>query len=336
MSAVNQDSEENVWSSLPMPQVCPICGAEASFAFVCPAVLATPEPVYALAECPRCRVRFLHPSPDEAALRRFRASQDFGADWYRQEEEGQAFARETLRVGFGERILDVGCNLGYFLHAVAHTSGWEAYGVEASPEAAAYAKEKLLLDVRCGELADAEYPDQFFDFVRAGNVLANVRQPAALLRECRRVLRKGGQLLLSVPNGPVDSARLARYFQSERTPPRSKDGRLFFFPESALQGLFYKAKLKVVSSRTRGIREGLRALGRYPRQLGWKNPYRLPDGGPEQTEQTEQAEPKEIVLAPRPRQLPGCAVFHRWRARLDQLPGMAGCGLDYEILLTAV
>ncbi|MDR1727118.1 MAG: class I SAM-dependent methyltransferase [Acidobacteriota bacterium] len=315
------------WSSLPTPQRCPVCDAAESFPVVCPVVLATAEPVYALVECPHCHVRFLHPSPDDEALRRFYAPHYFGADWYSQEEKGRMFAQRMLPGVFGERFLDVGCNLGYFLYGVAHTSSWEAHGVEISREAAAYAREKLLLDVHGGELADAGYPDEFFGFVRVNNVLEHVRKPGEFLKECRRILRKDGQLYLSVPNGPVDSAGLLDYFQSERTPPRSKDGHLFFFSEHALQRLFRNAKFKVATAHTYGIRRGLRALGRYPRKLRWKAPYRLPDAAPEK---------EEIVLAPRPRRLPGYAAFRYWQSRLKRIPGLASYGLDYEILLTAV
>ena len=327
MNTIGLNLQDTSCDSLPLPQVCPICGAKESFPFICPVVLATAEPIYALVECAGCHVRFLHPSPDAEALQQFYAPHYFGADWYKQEEKGKIFAQKMLRVGFGERFLDVGCNLGHFLHAIAHTSGWEAYGVEISPEAVAYAREYLLLDVCCGELADAKYPDQFFSFIRINNVLEHVRNPIEFLRECHRILRPGGQLYLSVPNGMVDSAGLVNYFQCEQKPPRSKDGHLFFFPKDALNRIFKDTEFEIVSAYTYGIRRGLRALGRYPQKPNWKNPYRLPDKIPEQ---------KNIVLGPRPRRLPGYAAYRFWQFRIKRLSGMVDFGLDYEIFLTAV
>ena len=327
MSTVGLNLQDTGGDSLPSPQACPICGAKESFPFICPTVLATAQPIYALVECSGCHVRFLHPSPSAEALHQFYAPHYFGADWYRQEEKGKMFAQKMLRPGFGERFLDVGCNLGHFLHAIAHTSGWEVYGVEISPEAVAYAREHLLLDVRCGELTDANYPDQFFSFIRISNVLEHVRNPVDFLKECRRILRPGGQLYLSVPNGLVDSAGLVNYFQCEKKPPRSKDGHLFFFPKDALNRIFNDTGFEIVSAYTYGIRRGLRALGRYPQKSHWKNPYRLPDKISEQ---------KGIILTPRPKRLPGYAAYRFWQFRLKRLSGMVDFGLDYEIFLTAV
>ena len=308
---------------------CPICGSAAPFSTLCPAVLAAPEPVYDLVECGCCHAQLLNPLPDAEALSRFYAPHYYGSDWYKQEEKGRMFARNMLRRGDGERIqrfLDVGCGLGYFIRSVAHTSGWEAHGVEISPEAVNYARSELSLDVRCGELTDAGYPDQFFDFIRVNNVIEHVRDPLGFIRECRRILRKGGRFYLSVPNGPVDSAGLINYFRDEKKPPRSKDGHLFFFSRNAIDRLFQASSLGIVAAHTYGIRRGLRLIGRYPNKPRWKNPYRLPADVPER---------REIVLPPRPLRLPGYAAWRYWQFRLKRLPGLVNFGLDFEILLNA-
>ena len=306
------------------PETCPICGTTASFPVLCPVVLAAPEPVYDLVECGCCNMRFLRPLPDTEALNRFYAPHYYGSDWYKQEEKGRMFARNMR--GINGRFLDVGCGLGYFLQAVALASGCEAHGVEISPEAVGYAKSKLSLEVRCGELMDAGYPDGFFDFIRVNNVIEHVRNPLGFIRECRRILRKGGLLYLSVPNGPVDSAGLINYFQDEKKPPRSKDGHLFFFSRNALDRLFQAAGLEIADAHTYGIRRGLRLLGRYPNKTHWKNPYRLPKDVPER---------KEIVLPPRPRRFPGYAAYRYWQFRVKRLSGLVNFGLDFEILLNA-
>jgi len=303
---------------------CPICGAAESFSNLCPVILAAPEPVYDLVECGCCNVRFLYPLPDAEALSRFYAPHYYGSDWYKQEEKGKMFARNMLRRGFGGRFLDVGCNLGYFLRAVADASGCEAHGVEISHEAVSHARNKLSLDVRCGELMDAGYPDGFFDFIRVNNVLEHVRNPLGFIMECGRILRDGGRLYLSVPNGPVDSAGLINYFQEEKTPPRSKDGHLFFFSKNAFNRLFPASGLEIADAHTYGIRRGLRLLGRYPNKSHWKNPYRLPKDVPVK---------KEIVLPPRPPRLPGYAAYRYWQFRIKRLPGLVNIGLDFEILL---
>jgi SAM-dependent methyltransferase len=173
---------------------------------------------------------------------------------------------------------------------------------------------------------DAGWPDQFFDFIRVNNVIEHVRDPLGFIMECRRILRDGGRLYLSVPNGPVDSAGLIKYFHEEKKPPRSKDGHLFFFSKNALGRLFQASGMEIAAAHTYGIRRGLRLLGRYPNKRRWKNPYRLTLTG-------DVPERKEIVLPTRPLRLPGYAAYRHWQFLVKRLPGLVNFGLDFEILL---
>lgn len=301
---------------------CPICRTEAP-AGICPVTLAGTEPVYELAECAGCHSRFLDPLPTTEELNRFYAPQYYGSDWYKQEGKGRVFGRAMLPGSTG-RFLDVGCSLGYFLDGVRQSSRWSVYGVEVSAEAVFFAREKLNLDVSCGELSTAGYPDNFFDCLHVCNVLEHVRDPLNFLKECRRILRAGGQLFLAAPNGPVDSAGIINYYKSEGSPARSKDGHLFFFSPEALQQIFRETDFKILSSRTYGIRRGLRALGRYPQKPGWKQPYRPQISAPAQ---------QDIQLPKRKKRIPGYYAYRFWQTRLKMLPGLWKIGLDFEIIL---
>ncbi len=310
---------------VPPPVSCPVCGCAKARTSLCPVVLSGTEPVYALVACSGCGTRMLDPLPTGEELARFYAPRYYGGDWYKQRGKGRMF-RRVLLPKVGGCFLDVGCSLGFFLLGVAEDRRWRAFGSEISPEAAAFARDRLGLDVRCGELADLGYPDRFFDYVHVSNVLEHVRDPRGLLGECRRILKPGGTLYLSVPNGPVDSAGLVRYHCREGLPPRSKDGHLFFFSRDALRVLFRACGFAVVETHTYGIRRGLRALGLYPRKPGWKNPYRPQAPSP--------ATP-EIRLPAAPGRLPGYDAYRFRQARLKRLPGLRAFGLDFEIILRA-
>ncbi len=302
---------------------CPICGAKAPAA-LCPVVLAGSEPVYTLAECVKCRTRFLDPLPTTGELNRFYAPQYYGSDWFKQEGKGRVFGRAMLPQDAKGNFLDVGCSLGHFLSGIRQSSQWDVFGVEVSPEAVAFAREKLNLDVSCGELSTAAFPDNFFDYIHVSNVLEHVRNPHDFLKECRRILQVSGRLYLCVPNGPVDSSSLIRYYKSEGSPARSKDGHLFFFSLGALKKLFQDAGFEIISNRTYGIRRGLRALGLYPQRPLWKRHYR-----PSESTQVQHA----IQLPDRKKRLPGYYAYRFYQARLKMLPGLWRIGLDFEILL---
>jgi SAM-dependent methyltransferase len=306
--------------------LCPACRTMQSHNILCPVVLIGIDPVYGLAECPNCHLRFLMPSPTAEDLNKFYGPHYYGSDWFKQEGRGRVFGRALLPPQPHGRFLDVGCSLGFFLQGIRQSSGWQVHGVEISPDAAAWTREKLSIDIRCGDLASVGYPDAFFDYIHLRNVMEHVRDPFALLQECRRILRSGGHLYLSIPNGPVDSANLLKYYKDERKAPCCKDGHLFFFSRQSLRYLFQSSNFKVVSAHTYGIRRGLRALGRYPRKRGWKKLYH-PKG--------LSIRQPEIRIPPRPKRLPYYDDYRFWQLRMKMLPGLRTFGLDYEIILQA-
>jgi SAM-dependent methyltransferase len=107
----------------------------------------------------------------------------------------QMIQKHCLKAG---RILDVGCASGSFLR-VARDFGFEAWGVEISPALAGYA-HRSGLNVFCGTIKDAAFPDEFFDAVTLINVLSYFTDPINDLRQIRRILKKDGFFILENGN----------------------------------------------------------------------------------------------------------------------------------------
>lgn len=99
----------------------------------------------------------------------------------------------------GKRLLDVGCGVGIFLN-MARKENWEVTGVDVSSFATQYAREHFGLDARQGRLADLNLPSESFDVVTMWDTFEHVADPAVELTEIRRILKKGGILLLDTPN----------------------------------------------------------------------------------------------------------------------------------------
>ncbi|HVG28321.1 MAG TPA: class I SAM-dependent methyltransferase [Pyrinomonadaceae bacterium] len=237
-----------------------------------------------------------------------------------------AFAKVILRGKEPGRFLDVGCGLGYFIDGVRKRSGWEVCGVEFDAPAVNFARDELGLNVRQGELTDAQFPDNSFDYIQIRNVLEHVTSPMNLLQECRRILKADGVLHLCVPNGRVDSLDLINFYRSEGQPPFSKSGHLFFFPRETLRRMFDDAGFKIERGRTYGIRRGLASLGYWPRWRDWKKDYRARP--PE-----ESGGDAKIVLPPGKKRPEAYYTYRLLRMNLRMLPGMRDFGLDYELLL---
>jgi len=104
-------------------------------------------------------------------------------------------------VSAGERVLDVGCGEGSFAAALL-AAGAEVLAVDVAEEPLRRARARhpgLELRLIDGEVRWA-LEDASFDVVWAGEVIEHVADTAAWLSEARRVLRSGGQLLLSTPD----------------------------------------------------------------------------------------------------------------------------------------
>jgi SAM-dependent methyltransferase len=94
-------------------------------------------------------------------------------------------------------ILDVGCGTGANLEMLAEFG--EAEGVDVSPEALAFCRERGLRNVRLGAAERLPYEDASFDLVTALDVVEHLDDDTAGLGEMRRVLRPGGRAMLFVP-----------------------------------------------------------------------------------------------------------------------------------------
>src|SRR6266850_1856410 len=94
-------------------------------------------------------------------------------------------------------ILDVGCGTGANLELLARFG--EAEGVDVSPEALDFCRQRGLKSVRQGEAENLPFPDASFDLVTGLDVVEHLDDDVAGLKEMWRVLRPGGRALLFVP-----------------------------------------------------------------------------------------------------------------------------------------
>ena len=186
----------------PAPQ-CILCGsAERTLLFR--------QGEWTVYTCKACGLGLLDPRPD--ALERIRLYE--GAYFQSQYDGGlkagspemkKRLSQETHRIRFIRKIrkqghiVDVGCGMGYFLHA-CRQAGYDVSGIDISEDSAGYVRGELKIPVRTGAIEKIDVPSGSVDIVTMWHFLEHTPDPRIYLELARRWLKEDGLIVVDVPN----------------------------------------------------------------------------------------------------------------------------------------
>jgi len=146
--------------------------------------------------CIETGFRFYNPSNIDGNSEFYEKLQKF--PWYYMDWKWEHQAIYS-RIKTGDQVLEIGCAKGSFIQQVAK-KGAQGFGLELNEEAVKFS-QKQGLNVLCETIQDhaAHHPEKY-DVVCSFQVMEHIADVKSVLEASIKVLKKGGTLIISVPN----------------------------------------------------------------------------------------------------------------------------------------
>lgn len=206
-------------------------------------------------KCPKCGLVSTFPYPTDEEIEKhyqkefkkgnYRFLRNYSAQ-YRRVYRG--FLREIKRhlnsdgrILSGIKILDIGCFTGDFLYMAA-AEGAEVRGVELQKEAVEIADIKLPGRVVQKDIASNPFKNQEFDIITMFGLIEHVKDPASLISNVSKLLKKDGILVIQTPNSGSFLARTMKKYWPAYTPVE----HIHLFTKKSVKLLLGKHQLKLV------------------------------------------------------------------------------------------
>jgi len=250
---------------------CRICGKNS-------AMKSFPAGGAAYVRCGACGGIFLDPYPHKPANPAFTGAEAAAACLEEDLRRIPYFRDRLTRLERyqnweteGFRLLDVGCGTGILMEQ-AVGRGWEADGIELSPDLARLAAMRNPAGrVTTGDVCNQGLEGANYDAVVALDILEHVASPSKMMKVCREALHTGGLLLLQTPNTSSFRFRTQRGRWDMLIP----DQHLTLFSPHGLEGLLEAHKFDVLEMRTvsgtgreRGLARALNGLKEFLLDMG--------------------------------------------------------------------
>ena len=234
-----------------MNKKCPWCDSEKTQMHLWVKDYFLTGEAFEIHECLKCGLLFTEPRPDSNHIGKYYQSEEY----YSHQENKSGFipkiyesvkkvnlkhkrklASKGMKVG---TMLEIGCGAGDFLHEMEQ-KGWNCTGIEPSKEAKAIAQNRVKANILKPEDL-ATLKDESFDLITMWHVLEHVDNLKDEVRHLQRLLKKGGRLVLALPNFKSTDAEYYREYWAAYDVPR----HLNHFCRESINNIFKTTKLQL-------------------------------------------------------------------------------------------
>ncbi len=141
----------------------------------------------------------------------------------------------------GGRLLEIGCGNGERLSWL-RSKGWDVEGVEIDRKAIKIATHKFNLRIYYGDLISLNLEPQIYNAIIMNHVIEHLYEPLEILKECYRLLKLDGTLVITTPNTQSLGHITFKESWMGLDPPR----HLYLFNHYNLKMLVEKAGFKII------------------------------------------------------------------------------------------
>ena len=164
--------------------------------------------VWNVSECAECQIAMINPFPSDKKIASLYSTGNYRTDGgtrfvffieyliYLGNLLERMRIEKYAQIG---KVLDIGCGRGLFLN-IMRRGGWHVAGSELNKETASYAENVYGLKVYTGNIAEHFLAPESFQVINIRGVLEHLKEPDAMLSEAHRLLKKGGLLVILVPD----------------------------------------------------------------------------------------------------------------------------------------
>lgn len=180
---------------------CRIC-SENKFSVLLPDLLTKSGKSYSLQRCNSCSFVTIHPIPPAEILEEYYSNHYWSDNKVQKSHSLALLFKLRMRSLIKEirflgpeksRILDWGAGDGALINLLQQ-NGFDCWGIDL------YSNQPSDERLASSSIEDITIPDEFFDIITCFHVLEHLENPVESIKKAFRLMKKGGLLILEVPN----------------------------------------------------------------------------------------------------------------------------------------